>query len=218
METNVSFILNKAKIRILEFIAYRNPYIYPLSYKKFNMFKNIYLIKNLFQCLLFTGLLFSANSFAQQKETLQTVDTDFWDSVRFGGSLGLSFGNKQFTGIIAPSAVYDFNELFSAGVGLNAAYSKQNQFTALSLGGSVLTFIRPVNFIQLSAEFQESYIHRNFEYDGANIEDRNWVPALWAGIGYNAGNVVAGIRYDLLHDKDKSFYSNAFMPFISIYF
>lgn len=217
METNVSFILNKAKIRILEFIAHRNPYIYPLSYKNFNMYNN-YIIKNLFHCLLFIGFLVSTHSFAQQKEKLKSVDTEFWDSVRFGGSLGLSFGNKQFSGIIAPSAIYDFNEFFSAGVGLNGAYSKQNQFNALSLGGSVITLVRPVDFIQLSAEFQESYIHRNFNYDGGNFEDRNWVPALWAGIGYNTGNVVAGIRYDLLHDKDKSFYREAFMPFISIYF
>ncbi len=218
METNVSFILKQSKNTIFEFIAYRNTYIYPSSYKNFNMSKNTYLLNYLIFCCFFFGIFCSNNLLAQEKATTQNLDSNFWNSVRFGGSLGLSFGNNQFTGIIAPSAVYDFNEIVSAGVGLNAAYTKQNQFKATSFGGSVLTLIRPVRFIQLSAEFQELNIHRKFEFDGANLEERNWVPALWAGIGYNTGNIVAGVRYDLLHDENKSFYSNALMPFVSIYF
>ncbi len=182
------------------------------------MFKNFYRNKYLVFCCLFIGLFCSNNLVAQEKIATDRIATNFWDSVRFGGSLGLSFGNNQFTGILAPSAVYDFNEIVSAGLGLSAAYAKQNQFKATSLGGSVLTLIKPVRFLQLSAEFQELNIHRKFELDGANVEERYWVPALWTGIGYRTGNVVAGIRYDLLHDEDKSFYSNAFMPFVSVYF
>ncbi|WP_144959728.1 alpha-ketoglutarate decarboxylase [Gillisia sp. Hel_I_86] len=182
------------------------------------MFKKKLLLNYLAFYCLFTGLLGVNNLLAQENGAAQYLENDFWDSVRFGGSLGLSFGNKQFTGIIAPSAVYDFNEIVSAGVGLNAAYAKQGQSKATSLGGSVLALIRPLRFIQLSAEFQELNIHRKYELIGLDLEERYWVPALWAGIGYNTGNVVAGVRYDLLYDENKSFYSNAFMPFVSVYF
>ena len=119
------------------------------------MFKNFHRIKYLVFCCLFIGLFCSNNLSAQEKIATDRIVTNFWDSVRFGGSLGLSFGNNQFTGLLAPSAVYDFNEIVSAGLGLNAAYAKQNQFKATSLGASVLTLIRPVRFLQLSAEFQE---------------------------------------------------------------
>ncbi len=218
METNVSFVLNEAKIQFLEFIAYRNSYIYPLYYKNFNMSRNIHLTnKWVFYCLF--ALIFTTNNlYSQELSKTEQSENTFWDSVRFGGSLGLSLGNGNFAGIIAPSAIYDFNSIVSTGVGLSGAYASQSRFNATSFGGSLITMVRPLRFLQLSAEFEELYITRNYKLDGANLREQDWVPALWAGLGYSTGNIVTGIRYNLLHDSNKSFYSSAFMPFVSIYF
>lgn len=164
------------------------------------------------------ALLSSTNLVAQDVKPTMVQKNDFWQSVRFGGSLSLNFGNNRFMGIIAPSAIYDFNEILSAGIGLNAAYAKQDEFKTTSLGGSVITMINPVRFLQLSAEFQELNIHRKYDFTDSTFEERYWVPALFAGIGYRTGNVTAGLRYDLLHNDEKSFYSSALMPFVSIYF
>jgi len=170
-----------------------------------------------FYCL-FTLIFLRNNLYSQElNKSKQPVNT-FWDSVRFGGSLGLSLGNGNFPGIIAPSAVYDFNSIISTGVSLSGAYASQNRFNATSFGGSIITMVRPVRFLQLSAEIEELYITRNYKLDGGNLREQDWVPALWAGLGYSAGNVVTGVRYNLLHDSNKSFYSSAFMPFVSIYF
>ncbi|MFN4762292.1 alpha-ketoglutarate decarboxylase [Gillisia sp. Q332] len=169
--------------------------------------------------LVFTLIIASSACFGQIKETEKSETKDqFWQQVRFGGSLGLSFGNGNFTGALAPSAIYDFNNTFSAGIGLSGAYSSQNNFKATSLGGSLIGMMRPIREVQLSAEFEQLNITRRYEFDGANIKDQDWVPALFLGVGYNTGPVITGVRYDVLHDKNKSFYSSPFMPFVSVYF
>ncbi len=170
--------------------------------------------------LMFVFLLFCpANSQAQQRETSENkTPHPFWQNVRFGGSVGLGFGNGHFNGSIAPSAIYDFNPMTSAGVSLSGAYAKQNSFKATSLGGSIIGMFRPIKEIQLSSEYEQLNINRRYEMEGANLREQYWVPALHLGIGYNTGPVVTGVRYDVLHDSEKSFYSNAFMPFVSIYF
>lgn len=145
-------------------------------------------------------------------------ETDFFDHVRFGGSLGASFSNGNFSGYLAPKAVYDFNPYFSAGLGTMGSYTNGSNYTAWTFGGSVIGLTRPFPALQLSAELEENYVSRNFEFDGNNLNDNFWTPALFLGIGYINGNVTVGIRYDLLHDDQKSIYANAFMPFVTILF
>lgn len=170
--------------------------------------------------LLCIFLIFSfSNIFAQQGENELLENTSsFWNNVRFGGSLGLGFGSGYFNGSVAPAAIYDFNAMTSAGVSLSGAYAKQNNFKATSLGGSIIGMFRPIKEIQLSTEYEQLNINRRYEMIGSNYKEQYWVPALYLGIGYNTGPVVTGVRYDVLHDSEKSFYSNAFMPFVSIYF
>jgi len=157
--------------------------------------------------------------YAQQPENDQIrTPNPFWQNVRFGGSLGLGFGSGYFNGSLAPSAIYDFNAITSAGVSLSGAYAKQNNFKATSFGGSIIGMLRPIKEIQLSTEYEQLNINRRHELQGGNFREQYWVPALYLGIGYNTGPVVTGVRYDVLHDSNKSFYSNAFMPFVSIYF
>jgi hypothetical protein len=156
------------------------------------------------------SLLFSQNPPAEE--------AGFFDQVRYGGSLGLSFSNGFFNANIAPKAVYDFNEYASAGIGLLGSYSNASNYNAYTFGGSILGLFRPVRELQLSAEFEELNVTREWELDGGNRKDSYWYPALFLGLGYNTGPVTVGIRYDVLYDDDKSIYGNAFMPFVSVYF
>ena len=169
--------------------------------------------------LFLVFLTFSISGYSQE-ENLEERKTPsaFWQQVRIGGSLGLSFGNGYFTGALAPSAVYDFNKYVSAGAGLNVAYASRQNFSATSYGGSLIGLLRPIRQIQISAELEQLRINKNFEIEGANRKDQYWVPALYLGAGYNTGNVVAGFRYDVLHDSTKSFNADALTPFVSIYF
>ena len=174
--------------------------------------------KKLNYLIFFLFLVTSFNIQAQDTITSSDNPNPFWNKVRFGGSLGLSFGNGNFTGALAPAAIYDFNKTLSAGVGFSAAYASRNNFKVTSLGGSLIGMFRPFRGIQLSTEFEQLHINRRYELEGGNPRDQYWVPALFLGIGYSTGPVVAGIRYDVLHDSDKSFYGNALMPFVSVYF
>lgn len=150
---------------------------------------------------------------AQQNQNI------FWNQVRFGGGIGLSFGDGFFSGTLAPSAIYEFNNQIALGVGINGTYNKQNDFyKSTILGGSVIGLFSPVDAFQLSAEFEELHVNRKFD-SYLNLEnDTYWSPALFIGAGYRNGNVTFGIKYDLLYDKDKSIYANAWSPFVRFYF
>ncbi len=168
---------------------------------------------------IFILLLITGMHQTNAQERLASVENEqsFWNDVRFGGSLGLSFGNGFFTGLLAPSAIYDFNKTFSAGAGLSAAYASQRNFNTNSFGGSLIGMLRPIRGLQLSTEYEQLHVTRRYELEGGNLKDTYWVPALFLGVGYNTGPVVTGIRYDVLH-SDRSFYRNALMPFVSVYF
>lgn len=150
----------------------------------------------------------------------QESQDSFWNNVRFGGGLGLSFGNGFFSGTIAPSTIYEFDNQFAAGVGLNATYAKrQNWFKSTILGASVISLYSPIEALQLSAEFEELNVNRDFDENFvANADDNYWYPALFLGAGYRTGNVTIGIRYDVLYDEDKSIFADPWMPFFRFYF
>jgi hypothetical protein len=145
--------------------------------------------------------------------------SEFWRHVRFGGGIGLSFGDGFFSGTLAPSAIYEFNQQFAMGIGLNGTYnSLKNRYKSTIFGGSVLGLFNPIREIQLSAEFEELNVNRKWE-DNLGIADENyWYPALFVGAGYRAQNVTIGLRYDVLYDRDKSIYAEAWAPFVRVYF
>lgn len=160
--------------------------------------------------------LFLSTIFYSQAQQNNNV---FWDHVRFGGGLGLNFGDDFFSGTIAPSAIYQFNEYFATGVGLNATYNSQkNLYKSTILGGSLIALSNVFNVLQLSAEYEQLHVNRRYNVN-LNIPDDNyWSPALFLGAGYRNGNVTFGIRYDVLYDKDKSVYADAWIPFVRFYF
>ena len=57
--------------------------------------------------------LFAFLLFYSLNITAQDTQSNFWDHVRFGGGLGLNFGDGFFSATVAPSAIYEFS-LFCA--------------------------------------------------------------------------------------------------------
>ena len=145
-------------------------------------------------------------------------NSDFWNQVYFGGNLGLGFGNNSFNASISPSAIYQANELFGVGLGVNFNYAKFRDAKLVAYGGSVLSLFNPIPALQLSAELEQLRVYRVLELDGGNQEENYWSPALFLGIGYGNRNVTVGIRYNVLHDQQRSIYADAFMPFVRVYF
>ncbi|THD69041.1 alpha-ketoglutarate decarboxylase [Robertkochia marina] len=143
----------------------------------------------------------------------------FGDRIRYGGSIGLGFANNFFSATLAPSAIYQVNPYFATGVGLNFSYASEKDFyKSTIIGGSLIALFTPIRELQLSAEFEELNVRRNFE-NSLGFTDRSyWYPALFLGAGFNSGPVTFGVRYDVLYDRDKSIYGNAWIPFVRVYF
>ncbi len=152
------------------------------------------------------------------KAQFSSAGSDFWNNVRFGGSIGLGFTNNGFNGFLSPSAIYQFNDQFAAGTSLSFNYAKFDDDKFLAYGGSAIALYNPIPQIQLSSEFEQLRVNRTLSTNRITLEDNYWLPALFVGIGYSTYNVTFGIRYDLLYDDDRSIYANAFLPFVRVYF
>lgn len=171
--------------------------------------------KTLFSSLI---IIISTGSSWAQISAAQPAP-EFWNHVRFGGGLGLSFGDGFFSGSIAPSAIYEFNPHFALGIGLNASYNtRKNLYKSTVFGGSLIGLFNPIQDIQLSAEFEELNVSRNWD-DRLGVANENyWYPGLYLGAAFRSHNVTVGMRYDVLYDKEKSIYANPWGPFVRVYF
>lgn len=161
--------------------------------------------------------LYAQDNYPKQK-------SEFWSHVQFGGGIGLSFGNGFFSGTLAPSGIYNFNEKFAAGVGLNFSYNTEKDFyESYVIGTSLIGLFSPIPQLQLSTEFEQLYINRDFEegyvdVNGNDPDESYFYPGLYLGVGYNTGPVTMGIRFDVLYDDEKSLYANPYNPFVRFYF
>ncbi|SFW46850.1 alpha-ketoglutarate decarboxylase [Cellulophaga fucicola] len=178
------------------------------------MIKNNYFFSKI---LVFSILI---TAFTTNKATSQRTNSssNFWDNVHFGGGLGVGFGNDSFNAAVSPSAIYQVNQMFAVGTGLSFNYSKYGDSKLIAYGASALTLFNVIPQIQLSAEFEELRINREFGFNGSTIDDDYWNPALYLGLGYSNQNVTIGLRYDVLHDDEKSINFDALMPFVRVYF
>lgn len=178
-----------------------------MPYLKFTFVKTIYLFSFCF--LIFTSI-FAQNIPKKQSDT-------FWNNVRFGGGIGLNVGNGFFTATLAPSAIYQFNNQFALGVGLNGSYSSsRNDFTSTILGANTIALYN-IFKIQLSTEFEVLNVNRRFD-DAQFLDDNFWFPALYLGIGYSYDFITFGVRYDVLFDEDRSIFQDPWAPFVRVYF
>lgn len=161
--------------------------------------------------------LFFCESHSQQLD----MRTSFWDNVRFGGNVGANFGNNFSSVLIAPQAIYQVNNNIGIGLGLNYSYSERDfnrptDFTSTIAGGSIIAIANPIDFLQLSADFEYLNVNRNFAESSFN--DNYWVPALFLGGGYRQGNFVIGARYDVLFNDRRSVFQNGLQPFVRVLF
>ncbi|CAM2774617.1 hypothetical protein SAMN05444143_104114 [Flavobacterium succinicans] len=177
--------------------------------KKINFFTVSSLIF-LFVCFSFTKSLYAQ----------QSLSNSFSKNIQFGGGLGLNFGSGFTDVSVAPSAIYNINPIVALGASLQFGYIKvKNSYETYTYGGSLIGLLNPIPQIQLSAELEQLRFNTDFRTITGNIvSDNFWNTALYVGAGYRSNNVTIGIRYDLLHDDNKSIYSEAFMPFVRVYF
>tara|TARA_R110000868_G_scaffold3388_10_gene21930 strand:+ start:3773 stop:4243 length:471 start_codon:yes stop_codon:yes gene_type:complete len=144
---------------------------------------------------------------------------DFWNRIRFGGGIGLSLGDGFFSGTLAPSAIYQLNYQVALGVGLNGTYNTRKDFYKSTIvGASLIGLFNPISEMQLSTEFEELNVSRNWDSLTGFENENYWYPALFLGAGYNSGSVTFGIKFDVLYDKYKSIYSDPWIPFVRVYF
>jgi len=169
--------------------------------------------------LLFFSIAISHTVAAQDKPLPKAKTDDFWDHVQFGGGFGVSAGN-DFTDItVAPSAIYNFDDHFALGLGLQYSHLKQrNYYNSNVVGGSIIGLFNPIEEIQLSLEVEEIHVNSTYTDFYDNIKKSFWNTGLYVGGGYRADNVTIGARFNLLFDKNKDIYGDAFMPFIRVYF
>lgn len=167
-------------------------------------------------CVFF---LMTSSSIKAQERLQITQKNEFWSSVRFGGGLGLNFGNNFTNVMVAPSAIYDVNPYFSIGLGLQGSYVKQKNFyDSYIYGASIIGLFNPIPEVQLSAEIEQLRVNNTYTQFTPEIEDNFWNTALFLGAGYNFNGVTVGVRYNVLFKERDNVYHEAFMPFIRIYF
>jgi long-subunit fatty acid transport protein len=192
--------------------------LYLLNLKK-NAMKKVAFIYCLKTISLIYFLCFSAQIYAQADTTATKPKSEFWKKVQFGGGLNLNVGGG-FTNIgVSPSAIYNVNNYFSVGTGLQLSYvSVKNSYSSVIYGGSIIALANPIKEIQLSVELEQLKVNRTFEAISNSINDSFWSTGLYLGAGYRTNNITIGARYNVLYDKNKSVYSDAFMPFVRVYF
>ncbi len=169
----------------------------------------LYKIKKSTLFALFVGFLYFSIVSGQNQSGLS-------ERVHFGGSLGLSIGSGFTNIVVAPSVIYDVNQYFSAGAGLQGSYVNwQNNFESFIYGASIIGLVNPIEQVQLSAELEQLRVNTTYE---DNFKDNFWNTALFLGVGYRTNNVTVGVRYNVLFKERNNVYNEAFMPFIRVYF
>ena len=165
--------------------------------------------------VLFTFL----GCFSAKAQEISTRPQDqFSDKVRFGGGLGLSFGNNNTLITVAPSALYQPNQYIAFGPGLNFTYQQSQFFRSTLYGGSAIVLVNPIRFIQLSSELEQLRVNQTIETVDGDVDDNFWNTSLFLGAGFRTGNVTIGVRYNVLFEDGQRIYADAWQPFVRIYF
>jgi hypothetical protein len=173
-------------------------------------------IKIVISCLI---IAISFSGYSQDSTSVVKQKSEFWKKVRFGAGLGLNIGNNATNITIAPSAVYQFNNYVSAGLGLQGSYvSFKDSYKSYIYGGSLITLINPIEQVQLSFELEQLRVNTNFESNLFITSRSTWNTALFVGAGYVTNHVTLGIRYNVLFKESDNVYGDAFMPFVRVYF
>lgn len=183
------------------------------------MTKSSFLYNSYKTFFLLILLGFSSSFYAQQVVLPKAKTGAFWENVQFGGGLGLGFSNDYTNIAVSPSAVYNFNDHFAFGSGLQYSYLKQkNYYSSNIYGASLIGLYSPIEEAQISLELEEVNVNNKYMDLGGNEKTSFWNTGLYLGAGYREGNVTIGGRFNVLYDKDKDIYGDAFMPFVRVFF
>ena len=140
---------------------------------------------------------------------------------RFGGGLGLSFGNNGYFGFnVSPSVGYMIANNLELGATAGYQYAKDD-YAKLNLfnAGPYVNFF-PVENLFLRANYmyytgKQKYNERyNYNYE-TNLDES----ALWLGAGYQSSGPVrfqAGVMYNVLYKENESIFSSGFQPFMGV--
>lgn len=161
---------------------------------------------------------FKFEIYAQESQEINTK-SDFLNRLQFGGGLGLGVGNGYADIMVAPSAIYNFNNYVSAGLGVQYNYVKQRDlYKANMYGGRVIALFNPLEELQISTELEQLRVNRTFNDSFGNNSQDFWNTALFLGAGYRNENITFGVRYNILHKDRDNIYADAFMPFVRVFF
>ncbi|WP_223845525.1 hypothetical protein [Flavobacterium selenitireducens] len=188
-----------------------------------------FLVPVRFRLVVATFCVFASIDVMAQDSTYSAnakMPSDFWRRVQVGGGLGLGIGNGYTDIAVAPSAIYNFNRYFAAGVGITGNYvrfcdysSSIDEYRSWIYGGSLIALVMPIEQLQLSFELEQLRVNSRIEhFEDGTIHDDFWNTGLFVGAGYRTQNVTVGIRYNLLFDADKTVYADSWMPFVRVYF
>ncbi len=174
--------------------------------------------------LILAGFIFfSSLGHAQiDVSSVENKNKEFWNHVSFGGGVGLNFGNDYFMWSVAPSAIYNFNEQFSTGIGLNYMYLREKRFNNYSFsayGGSLIFLYHPIREIQLSVEPELMQVNYTFFATSTGKEKERFLQeSLFIGAGFRTGSITLGVRYNVLFNTNRNIYGSAVIPFVRVYF
>ncbi|UYW01245.1 hypothetical protein K5I29_12460 [Flavobacterium agricola] len=178
--------------------------------------KNIGKMKFLLTISLFLGLSFHIYA---QEGIQNNQKSNFWERTRFGGNLGVGIGNNLTNIVVGPSAIYQFNPIVAAGVGLQYNYLHQkNVYKSNMYGVSLLGLVNPIEQVQLSVELEQLRVNNTNLWITPSEKQNFWNTGLFLGAGYSQNNVTVGIRYNILFNKNDMVYNQAWMPFVRVYF
>lgn len=144
---------------------------------------------------------------------------EFWRKVQYGGAVGLNIGGGFTNALLAPSAKYNVDETISIGVGLQGSYvASNNNYSSLIYGGSIFALANLSDEIQLSADLDQLKVNTTYDSVFSIPSKHFWNTALFLGVGFRSENITVGAKYNVLFKKEDSVYSDAFMPFVRVYF
>ncbi|MFV0174706.1 hypothetical protein OBK28_03795 [Empedobacter falsenii] len=166
--------------------------------------------------LFIISLTLSSTIYAQINQ-----NQPFNNNWRFGGGLGLSFGNNGYFGFnLSPSVGYMIANNLELGATAGYQYAKDD-YAKLNLfnAGPYVNFF-PVENLFLRANYmyytgKQKYNERyNYNYE-TNLDES----ALWLGAGYQSSGPVrfqAGVMYNVLYKENESIFSSGFQPFMGV--
>ena len=169
--------------------------------------------------LFIFSLTLSTLAFSQVSQN-QSIENNW----RFGGGLGLSFGNNSYFSFnISPSIGYMVANNFEVGgiAGYQYGkddYYKQNLFNV----GPYINFY-PIENIFLRANYmyytgKQKYENSSPFYNSVSEIDID-ESALWLGAGYQSSGPVrfqAGVMYNVLYKENESIFSSGLQPFMGV--